>query len=397
MGKQFNTNLMVADTAGTGFWRMTMPATSLETTHKELNISIHRRFVIDPDYFKGTNLVMVQRQVNNNQEKYFNEFLYPLSKSLGFWTIYNIDDVCHKDDIPKYNKAWASFQDDRLIENINKMVNNADFMLVTTNELKDYYNKKYNVPLNNILVIPNFLPYWWFGHFYNVEKSLYNYNLYKKRPRIGIISSPSHFNQKNSDTPDDLDMIIDLVEKTVNKFKWVMFGSVPKKLEQYIKNKQIEIYPGCDIYAYPGKLNSLNLQAIVAPLQDNVFNRCKSNIKLLEGAAIGVPVLAQDLPCYSKYTTNTFNSNDELLDNLSSTVFNTKYVYRDLIKGNYNFLFERHYDAPNGWWFENNKETWLNIFKMRSRPMELNFEKIIDKKNEIKLFNDKENNLEITI
>ena len=36
----------------------------------------------------------------------------------------------------------------------------------------------------------------------------------------------------------------------------------------------------------------------VAPLVDTPFNRCKSDLKILEYSALGLPVIASDLPQY---------------------------------------------------------------------------------------------------
>src|SRR5271154_5506452 len=45
-------------------------------------------------------------------------------------------------------------------------------------------------------------------------------------------------------------------------------------------------------------MEALYLDLLVAPLEDNAFNRCKSNLRLLEAGAVGANVIAQDLPTY---------------------------------------------------------------------------------------------------
>ena len=48
------------------------------------------------------------------------------------------------------------------------MLNAADFVTVTTDYLKDFYHNEYDVPLENIVSIPNLLPRFLFSDRYNV-------------------------------------------------------------------------------------------------------------------------------------------------------------------------------------------------------------------------------------
>ena len=45
---------------------------------------------------------------------------------------------------------------------------------------------------------------------------------------------------------------------------------------------------------YPQKLASLDLDLAVAPLENNQFNDCKSNLRLLEYGACGFPVVCSN-------------------------------------------------------------------------------------------------------
>jgi len=46
---------------------------------------------------------------------------------------------------------------------------------------------------------------------------------------------------------------------------------------------------------YAKKLASLDLDIALAPLEDNPFNACKSNLRLLEYGAMGWPVVCSDV------------------------------------------------------------------------------------------------------
>ena len=51
---------------------------------------------------------------------------------------------------------------------------------------------------------------------------------------------------------------------------------------------------------YPAKLASLDLDIAIAPLENNPFNACKSNLRLLEYGAMGWPVVCSDVYPYRR-------------------------------------------------------------------------------------------------
>ena len=77
------------------------------------------------------------------------------------------------------------------------MLNTADFVTVTTDYIKKFYHEHYGVPLENIIAVPNLLPKWWFGDRYDVDAKLKQFSTFKAKPRIGIVSSLSHYNVDN--------------------------------------------------------------------------------------------------------------------------------------------------------------------------------------------------------
>ena len=77
------------------------------------------------------------------------------------------------------------------------MLNTADFVTVTTDYIRNFYHEHYNVPLENIIAVPNLLPRWWFGDRYDKDAKLKQFSKNKKKPRIGIVSSLSHYNVDN--------------------------------------------------------------------------------------------------------------------------------------------------------------------------------------------------------
>jgi hypothetical protein len=85
----------------------------------------------------------------------------------------------------------------------------------------------------------------------------------------------------------------------------------------------VEFYPWIPLSEYPDFIRNLNVQIMLAPLQDNVFNRAKSNIKLTEGGSLGIPVVAQNIECYNfdgwKYL---FNTGEEMMKMIADILKN---------------------------------------------------------------------------
>jgi hypothetical protein len=88
------------------------------------------------------------------------------------WLIYAIDDAMHYDDIPIFNRGRKLYASDITQNNIRFMLNVSDFVVVTTDYIKQYYHRKYDIPLENIIAMPNLLPKWWFGDRYEPDKKI---------------------------------------------------------------------------------------------------------------------------------------------------------------------------------------------------------------------------------
>ena len=361
----FCINIFPADTTGCDFYRNFCPRETVEHCVGNIMFNTCRKFLVDDNFFRGTNVNILQRQVNNPQCEYYLKYIIPMSRKCGSWIVYNIDDCIYKDDIPKYNKAWEVYQDEQYMQNVYKMLNASDFVLVTTNELGEYYCKRFGVSPDSIVVIPNYLPKWWIGHCYNREKSLSNYSENRKRPRIGLIGAPSHYDVNKKNIDNDITGILPYIRKTVKDFKWVIFGSKIPELEDLVASRDIEYHGGIDILHYPDKICSLNLQYVVAPLKDNTFNRCKSNIKLTESWAMGIGCAAQDICSYNKYTTDVFKDGDSL----------DEILRRDLKDaGTFETKISSNYKKMDEWWLETHLDSWLKLYRMRQKPLLFNYD-----------------------
>lgn len=128
----------------------------------------------------------------------------------------------------------------------------------------------------DIRVQPNYLPRAWWG-------DLESRRGVGRKPRVGWAGGSSH--------SGDLEMIADVVRELADEVEWVFMGMCPDVLRRYVH----EFHPGVAIVDYPRRLAALDLDLALAPLEDNLFNRCKTNLRQLEYGACGYPVLCSDL------------------------------------------------------------------------------------------------------
>nr|WP_286584874.1 hypothetical protein [Pseudomonas guguanensis] len=87
---------------------------------------------------------------------------------------------------------------------------------------------------------------------------------------------------------------MDVVRELAGEVEWVFMGMCPDAIRPYVN----EFHGGVDIEGYPAALASLDLDLALAPVEPNLFNECKSNLRLLEYGACGFPVICSDLLCY---------------------------------------------------------------------------------------------------
>lgn len=116
--------------------------------------------------------VTCQRWITKSQRDFFCKFLKPVMDSNCGWLVYAIDDNMSDKCIPLYNKGRVAFEGEETQGAIRQMLNAADFVVVTTEHIKQFYHDHYGVPIENILAVPNFLPRWWFGDKYDPKAKL---------------------------------------------------------------------------------------------------------------------------------------------------------------------------------------------------------------------------------
>lgn len=253
----------------------------------------------------------------------------------------------------KYNEAQVMLpimeeHRKRGLEEYKKLIGMMDGITVSTQELKNTlypYNK-------NIVVFPNNVEtiYYWRDHV--LENNFHfeedgklkvrvpetyklvsipdwvifenkNIKMLKHIPRIGYSGTPSH-------QGGDFDTIKKGLNKIFNKHKenvWAIFlgdGYFYNQLENRGRKYFIDATP-YEIYIQ----NYRNFDISMAPLEPNIFNMSKSDIKAVEAASWGIPCVLPNFITYNrsfkhKETTLFYNNEEEFCEYLEELITNKK-------------------------------------------------------------------------
>ncbi|MFO3722501.1 glycosyltransferase [Pseudomonas sp. HLMP] len=205
--------------------------------------------------------------------------------------IYEIDDYVI--DVPSKNDHGRNMPGN-MREMVAQCIAQCDRVVVTTETLADALSSMHH----DIRIVPNMLSaQLWTG--------LASQRQTSPRPRVGWAGGTSH--------RGDLELLFDVVRMLADEVDWVFFGMCPDRLRPYVK----EFHRSVPLARYPQKLASLNLDLALAPLEQNLFNDCKSNLRLLEYGACGFPVICTDTRAYAGYLPCTRvreNTTDQWLD-----------------------------------------------------------------------------------
>ena len=315
-----------ADFSGCGFWRMIWPEHVVNAYQKAI---IHGSTVMvtDEKFYTNVKCVRIQRQATPAQLD-FVKYLKKLGDKMGFSLVYEIDDIVFYEDIPEYNKFRGAFADPAIRKATTEMMSMADEITVTCDYMKEYYADK--TGNNNITVIPNYPPRFWLDQ-YDEQATINNYNKRKKKPRVLYAGSGAHFDVDNVvKQQDDFGHVVDTVIKTVNKYQWIFIGAFPMRLREYVRAGKIEYHPWTTLYEYPRLVQKVRPNVMVAPLVDNTFNRAKSDLKFIEGCALGLPAICQDMCTYENAFIK-FSTGQEMIDQIDS-VMKDKETYMKMVR-----------------------------------------------------------------
>ncbi|WP_170800131.1 glycosyltransferase [Stutzerimonas stutzeri] len=213
-------------------------------------------------------VVLLQRQVSDDQL----EKMRRMTEFSNAFKVFELDDYLPNLPIKSIHRLHMPKD---IVRSLRRALGYVDRFVVSTQPLAEALAGLHD----DIRISENRLPAGWW-------KDRQGERRVGTRPRVGWAGGVGH--------TGDLELIVDVIKELAEEVEWVFFGMCPEKVRPYVH----EFHPGVAIHQYPAVLASLNLDLALAPLEQNLFNECKSNLRLLEYGACGFPVIASDVRCY---------------------------------------------------------------------------------------------------
>jgi hypothetical protein len=283
----------LGDTQGCGTIRVIHPFLLLNH-YRQKGIQVvsqtMNHYCFDVNFYKQFTFCQFQRSSTEHHFKLLVHFKTQVQSKYNVPIVYEIDDMLL--GIPDYNYATNYYTKNE--DWVKKCMQISDCMVVSTDHLKTVYSE-YN---KNITVVENHLPKFIWGDIYPAHE----YKDEKEKIKILWSGSQNHFSNKML-TPkakggDFGQELLSFIRKTTDIYDWYLVGSMPEELNN-IKN-QICFVPWKHIFEYPRAVKEIEPDICIAPLEDNPFNACKSNIKQLEYTALGAAGVYSDVLPYKK-------------------------------------------------------------------------------------------------
>ena len=337
--------LSTHDGGACGYWRSRFISFELEACHERCSCTESRTFFNDQNLLRNASSYRVQRLTRISELEIL-DFIRNVTGG-RLKTVYDIDDILCGEDMPEYNAYRGVFMDTAPV--IAGFMRTVSSISVTNDQLKEYYSSKFNIPEKKFFVIPNRPPRHWLDRYHPaIVRDRWERHS-KSRLRIGVAAHFSHFGGK--DGVDDMSGINDWVIANRKKYQFVFKGGLSEILAPYLDD--FEVLPMSKFLHYPCEKQSMDVDVMIQPLQDNIFNRCKSPIKLYESWADGTPCLVQDLPEYRREAPESCFSCGDELDMMLEKLFASKEHYLQVCDNNYHRLDEL--------WLDKNLQPWIEV------------------------------------
>lgn len=270
--------LFFTNGTGTYLWRVNPIAEALEKQGHQVVSTMLNQITEDK-----VNLILEWADVLTFQLVCAKDLLIR-AKQKGIYTIFDCDDLI--EEVPESHPSFKATKKRGYKKQFRETLEEVDLITVATDVLYKKY-KKYG----EIVKIENYLPDYW-------ERPHTETNTL----RIGWAGGMSH--------QEDLDFIAPVIKKIIEKnpqVKFVYTGGGgwntgnPDSIYSYEKDHfesipvtRREYYTGSKPELWPDRLNSMRLDIALAPLDENNFSKCKSQIKYYEYAINHWPGVYQD-------------------------------------------------------------------------------------------------------
>jgi GT2 family glycosyltransferase len=264
--------VFASDLQGCGFHRCAIPLVSLVQNGMAEGRLDLAQWPADMIQAAAPDVIVFQRYVEDGQIEAIKNARKAMPDALF---VFELDD--YLGEIPKAS-FHAGFMPPNLSERIKTAMALCDRVTVSTEPLAEWFRD--DLGAKDVRVIGNAVPMAAIRPREGRAKD-------GGRLRVGFAGGISH--------AGDLEIIRPAMQAIGEEVEWVFFGTQPKN-----PPVRVEFHPGVPPSEYQAHMMKLDLDLVLAPLEDNRFNRCKSNLRLIEAGMIGASVIAQRLEPYTQ-------------------------------------------------------------------------------------------------
>lgn len=276
------------DNGACAWYRLNFAAALLHTSYAgEIEVITSREYINDGYILTHCAAIVIGRPTDAGHVEMVRRYARN-RKKYGYRIVVDYDDVLFdvdgKNPVPSYNRLNVdAFEIGR---NISEIMNVVDKVTVSTPFLAFLFKSRFGV---DATIIENAVPSYAFGS---------NARLVKediKKPVVLYAGTMTHFSE--TDAGDFAGPWIPWIKESVKegKIEFHVFGKC-----EILGDADVVTHPYTNALQFPSVIAGIRPDIYIAPLADNDFNRAKSNLKMLEAAAIGAAFLGSSF-LYSPY------------------------------------------------------------------------------------------------
>jgi hypothetical protein len=127
----------------------------------------------------------------------------------------------------------------------------------------------------------------------------------------------------------------------------------------YFVNNPVAEYPYCHLNSYAHNFYNYARRSkfIIAPLADNIFNKCKSNLKYLESCAVGRVCLVTDFEDSPYHDAHEYQKIP-----VNATAKTIEYIV-ERAKEHYGEILQYQYNYLKNYWLDNHINEYKEIIR----------------------------------
>ena len=302
--------------SGVDIWRVWRPLEELKK-HTDWQIDYQPTFIFDIDKYKHTKefteeeLELAAKQLGKydiiftsyHPEPTAFALMEVVEKRYGTKLIIDADDDLF--GVAPHNPIWTIIGHKEMFL-LQRILKTSKYITTTTSQLKDKFQERSEVD-SVVKVLPNYI------------SDSYQHPPVDNGDKIviGYFGGSSHYVDIHETK------LLPAAQKLMHKYKNVYFKCVGQPVDYYLPRQRVSVQEAVRGRKWVTDLfPTLNMDIVVAPLEDSIFNQGKSDIKWQEATRAGAAFVGSDIGPYAR-----------LDDNVAIKVNNTEEGWYDALEG----------------------------------------------------------------